>query len=99
MYIEDKRGWNQLSYYVWNDSNNNSWPGVAVDMTKKTKIENKTFYYVELGAHSWDNIIITNGKKDGTWKTGDLVIKSKSEDIFVSNGDSGHIWTTSDQKF
>lgn len=99
LYIEDSRGWNQLHYYVWNGSSNNSWPGVAVDMTKKTKIENKTFYYVELGAHSWDNIIITNGKKVDTWQTGDLVIKSKSEDIFVSNGDSGHIWTTSDQKF
>ena len=96
LYIEDSREWKKLSYYVWNSSSQNGWPGVAVDMTKNTKIENKTFYYVELGAHSWDNIIITNGD---TWQTGDLAIKSKSEDIFVSNAGDGHIWTTSEQKF
>ena len=96
LYIQNNRGWDKLSYYLWNDKESNkTWPGISVDLSKKTKINNMDFYYVELKQHNWNNIIINHPDKDG-WKTGDLTISDKNHDIFVSNADSGKILKKSD---
>ena len=69
---------------------NAGWPGKAVDMSKKTQIENNTYYYVEVGEHSYTRIIINNGSS----QTSDLTIKSTTEDIYVAN--NGYCWKGSE---
>ncbi len=91
LYVRNDDNWAKLNYYVWNSSTNNSWPGKSVDMTKKTKIEDNNYYYVELGSHSWNNIIINNGSN----QTSDLTIPSKTDDIYVTT--TGYIWAGKDQ--
>ena len=90
LYIRNDKSWTKLNYYMWNTSNtsnpNKTWPGITVDMTKKTKIENNTYVYVELGPHTYNRIIINNGSS----QTSDLTIPDANDDIYVSN--NGYIW-------
>lgn len=67
------------------------WPGKEADLTKKTKIEDKEYVYVELGNHSFTSIIINNGSS----QTGDLNISNNQDDIYVAN--EGYIWKGADQ--
>ena len=93
LYIRNDNNWSKLNYYMWipNGANNATWPGKAVDMTKKTKIGDATYYYVELGAHSFTRIIIN----DGSNQTADMTIKSTTEDIYAAN--NGYCWKGSEQ--
>lgn len=95
LYIRNDKNWTKLNYYMWvpNGSNNQAWPGKAADTTKKTKIENNYYVYVELGlSYSWKMVIINNGSA----QTDDLTIPDTNDDIYVSN--NGYIWKGADQK-
>ena len=97
LYIKNEKNWSKLNYYMWLDSNdsikNANWPGLSVDMTKKTKIENDTYYYIEITNSEWQwNKVIIN---DGTNQTSDLSVPSKTDDIYISN--NGYIWKGADQ--
>ena len=93
LYIRNDKNWSKLNYYMWipNGANNATWPGKSVDMNKKTKIDNATYYYVELEAHSYTRIIIN----DGSNQTADMTIKSTKEDIYAAN--NGYCWKGSEQ--
>ena len=95
LYIRNDKSWTKLNYYMWNTSNtsnpNKTWPGITVDMTKKTKIENNTYVYVELEPHTYNRIIINNGSK----QTSDLTIPDANDDIYVSNNE--YIWKGANQ--
>ena len=93
LYIRNDKNWSKLNYYMWipGGATNAGWPGQSVDMTKKTKIDNATYYYVELGAHSYTRIIIN----DGSNQTADMTIKSTTEDIYAAN--NGYCWKGSEQ--
>ena len=95
LYIRNDKNWSKLNYYMWipNGANNQGWPGKSADMSKKTKIDNATYYYVELGTHNYTRIIINNGSS----QTNDLTIKSTKEDIYTANNDSGYCWKGSEQ--
>ena len=79
--------------WIPNGATNAGWPGISVDMAKKTKIDNSTYYYVELGSHSYTRIIVNNSSD----KTSDLTIQSTKEDIYVDNNNSGYCWKGSTQ--
>lgn len=95
LYIRNDRNWSKLNYYMWipNGATNQGWPGKSADMSKKTKIDNATYYYVELDTHEYTRIIINNGSS----QTNDLTIKSTTEDIYTANNDSGYCWKGSEQ--
>ena len=95
LYIRNDKNWTKLNYYMWipNGATNAGWPGKAADMSKKTKIDNQTYYYVEIGAHSYTRIIINNGSA----QTNDLTVKSTTEDIYTANKDNGYCWKGSEQ--
>ena len=93
LYIRNDKNWSKLNYYMWipGGATNAGWPGKSVDMNKKTKIDDATYYYVELGAHSYTRIIIN----DGSNQTADMTIKSTTEDIYAAN--NGYCWKGSEQ--
>lgn len=95
LYIRNDKNWTKLNYYMWipNGATNAGWPGKAADMSKKTQIDNKTYYYVEIGDHKYTRIIINNGSA----QTNDLTINSTTDDIYTANNDKGYCWKGSEQ--
>ena len=91
LFIKNERGWGNLGAYLWNDNGNIAeWPGVHIDMSLKTKINDAWHHYYELGTNTWKYVII-NEPVNG-WQTGNLTVPSIGKDIFTSNNDSGYIW-------
>ena len=95
LYIRNDDNWPKLNYYMWipNGATNASWPGKTADQSKKTKIEGQTYYYVEIGSHSYTRIIINNGSS----QTSDMTIQSTTDDIYATS--SGYCWKGADMSF
>ena len=79
-------GWPGVKAYMWGDSGNNTWPGVAATDTGKTESTYK-IYSVSITEDSYNKLIFNNSSNDSQ-KTADLDIPGANNYVydFGNNG-------------
>ena len=86
-------GWNKVYCYYWKDTVNNGWPGEEMTLGD----DGNYYFYLPEGT---SNVIFTNGDKNDTIKTGDLLVEAgKTHDINVSISGSMNNWTPAVMEF
>ena len=73
LYYVDNSNWGNANAYMWNDSGDNGWPGVAMTSAGTVGENNYAYYSISFAQGAYKSIIFNNGNGS---KTGDLTINT-----------------------
>ena len=74
LYYVDHNSWGNANAYMWNDSGNNGWPGVAMTSVGTVGENNYAYYSVSFAQGTYTSIIFNNGSGS---QTSDLTINTE----------------------